>query len=259
MRRALLALAAVLLPCALQAQEPVRVVHVFVALADNDNQGIVKVPRALGNGEDPQRNLYWGAAYGVKTFLQRSQEWQLVATVSAPRAAVLERVVFRHRRRPVYLVADAYRGREIKTATTEFLAAAGGAMPQAVLVTAGSEEIRLAAGGEAQVLAYIGHNGLMDFSLPAQPTRKNEGLRKVIILACASKPYFAEAVRATGAEPLLWTTNLMAPEAYTLKAALEGWMAGEPAAQVRERAAIAYDRYQKCGVKAARRLFTSGW
>ena len=54
----------------LHAQDaPVRTVHVFVALADNQNQGIVPVPAGLGNGLDPAHNLYWGAAAGVKTSL----------------------------------------------------------------------------------------------------------------------------------------------------------------------------------------------
>ena len=45
----------------LAAQEsPARTVHVFVALADNLHQGIVPVPAKLGNGEDPEHNLYWG-------------------------------------------------------------------------------------------------------------------------------------------------------------------------------------------------------
>jgi len=47
-------------------------VHVFVALADNKNQGIVPVPARLGNGQDPANNLYWGAAFGVKTFFKRA-------------------------------------------------------------------------------------------------------------------------------------------------------------------------------------------
>ena len=51
----------------------------------------------------------------------------------------------------------------------------------------------------------------------------------------------------------------MAPEAYTLKAALDGWIAGENREQIRGRAADAYDKYQKCGVGAARRLFATGW
>jgi hypothetical protein len=57
----------------------------------------------------------------------------------------------------------------------------------------------------------------------------------------------------------LWTTNLIAPEAYTLKSALDGWIAGQANEQIHERAAAAYDKYQKCGLRGARRLFATGW
>jgi len=86
-----------------------------------------------------------------------------------------------------------------------------------------------------------------------------ESKRQAIILACASKSFFAPGLRPTGAQPLLWTTGLMAPEAYTLKAALDGWMAGESDEQIKQRAAEAYAKYQKLSVKSARRLFASGW
>jgi hypothetical protein len=51
----------------------------------------------------------------------------------------------------------------------------------------------------------------------------------------------------------------MAPEAYTLKAALDGWIAAENDEAIRQRAAQAYDKYQKCGERAASRLFAAGW
>jgi len=51
----------------------------------------------------------------------------------------------------------------------------------------------------------------------------------------------------------------MAPEAYTLKSALDGWIAGENKEQVQERAAVTYDKYQKCGLRGARKLFATGW
>jgi len=94
--------------CAQQGRP--RVVHVFVALADNQHQGIVPVPAQLGNGEDPEHNLYWGSAYGVKTFFARSADWERTICGKAPKAAVLERCVFKNRGANVYLVADAYRG-----------------------------------------------------------------------------------------------------------------------------------------------------
>jgi hypothetical protein len=87
----------------------------------------------------------------------------------------------------------------------------------------------------------------------------NARQREAIVLACISKTSFAEPLRSTGAQPLLWTTGLMAPEAYTLKSALDGWIRNEAPEQIRERAAAAYDHYQKCGMKGARRLLVSGW
>jgi len=94
-----------------QDADPPRIVHVFVALADNQHQGIIPVPAKLGNGDDPNHNLYWGAAYGIKTFFARSAEWQLLAPSRKPKAEVLERCVFKHRTLNVYLVADALSGK----------------------------------------------------------------------------------------------------------------------------------------------------
>ena len=243
--------------CAQQA--PPRVVHVFVALADNQHQGIVPVPAKLGNGEDAEHNLYWGSAYGVKTFFGRSADWERTSCGKTPRAAILERCVFKNRGANVYLVADAYRGAEIRQAIIDFFAAAAGANAEAIPLPSTSRVPTLSAGGGSNLVAYIGHDGLMDFQLSDFPRKKNELHRDAIILACASKQFFAEALRASGARPLLWTTGLMAPEAYTLKAALDGWIGGETGEQIRDRAAAAYDKYQKCGLRAAHRLFASGW
>jgi len=51
----------------------------------------------------------------------------------------------------------------------------------------------------------------------------------------------------------------MAPEAYTLEWALDGWVLNETDAQIKERAAQAYNHYQKCGIKGARWLLRTGW
>jgi hypothetical protein len=242
------------------AQNPaVRTVHVFVALADNQNQGIVPVPPRLGNGLDPAHNLYWGAAAGVKTFFTRSSEWAVINCGERPKPQVMERCVFKHRRANVYLVADAYRGDEIQHAILDFFIAAAGASSEAITLASVFPAETITVRGGSNMVAYVGHDGLMDFKLPVVPRKKNEVHRDAIILACASKQYFSEALRASGAYPLLWTTNLMAPEAYTLKAALDGWITEETGEQIRERAAVAYDKYQKCGLRGARRLFASGW
>lgn len=240
------------------AQEPARTVHVFVALADNEHQGIVPIPARLGNGLDPPRNLYWGAAAGVKTFFSRSPDWSMVECRPTQRWSVLERCVFVHRSGNVYMIADAYRGEAIRQAIADFLDAAAGAHPESVTI-ATAKPRTLSIRGGANLLAYVGHDGLMDFRLERVPAGKTGLQRDAIILACASKQYFATALQASGANPLLWTTGLMAPEAYILKAALDGWAAHESGEQVRERAAVAYDRYQHCGLRGARRLFATGW
>jgi len=259
-RSAALVWLALCLAGAAWAQEPaLRTVHVFVALADNQSQGIVPVPAKLGNGDDPERNLYWGSAYGVKTFFARSAEWVRVACGEKPKAEILERCVFKYRTANVYLVADAYRGREIRQTILDFLASAAGDDPGIETVSSPSGALKLPIRGAANLVAYIGHDGLMDFRLPQFPRKKNDVHRDAVVLACASKQFFAEPVRASGAYPLLWTTGLMAPEAYTLKGALDGWIAEENNEQIRDRAAGAYDKYQKCGIRAAHRLLVSGW
>lgn len=82
-----------LFPCMVSA----KTIHVFVALADNQNQWIAPVPQALGNGEDPRNNLYWGALYGVRTYFRKAPDWEYLEGVKQPSGAILERIVFRHR------------------------------------------------------------------------------------------------------------------------------------------------------------------
>jgi hypothetical protein len=244
----------------LSAQTVPRVVHVFVALADNQNQGIVPVPAVLRNGLDAERNLYyWGSAYGLKTFFRHAPEWTLLTCGQRPKPEILERCVFNHRTENVYLVAEAYRGIDIRQAILDFVDAAAGTSLEKLIMRENSQTVSLSAGGAAKLVAYIGHDGLMDFQLPRLPRQKNVTHRDAIILGCVSKFYFGNPVRASSAYPLLWTTGRMAPEAYTLKSALDGWVAREENEKIRDRAAAAYAKYQKCGFGAAHKLLATGW
>lgn len=152
-----------------------------------------------------------------------------------------------------------YQGSQIKQAIIDFLYAAAGRNPEAIAVQAASRTISIRAGGSANLVAYVSHEGLMDFSLLAPPPGKDPTYRDVIILACIGKSYFSPLLRAVGVQPLVWTTGLMAPEAYTLKSALDGWTQHENAADIRNRAAEAYAQYQHCSLAAARRLLVTGW
>jgi hypothetical protein len=233
-----------------------------VALCDNKHQGIVPVPQHLGNGQDPRNNLYWGAMYGVRTFWVRNAGWRIVAEPLDRPPEVLEKLVFHATIQrsgcevDVYLVAEAWDGAEIKSATERFMWIAAGCKSETVRLKTSNGFEDLQAGGAAHLVAYVGHNGLMDFSLTNLPREPSSTRRpSAIVLACRSKPYFLELLRQAGSHSLLLTTGLMAPEAYTLDAAVKSWACGDEPQQVHDSAAAAYHKYQKCGLGAARRLF----
>ena len=231
-------------------------IHVFVALCDNENQGIVPVPEKLGNGKDPYNNLYWGAAYGVKSYFKnKTSDWQLVSSPESGNENILERVLFKHATKDIYLLADAYDGEKIKDGIEDFLRASNGQSP--IKIQHDSRTIEF--GGGSDLLAFVGHDGLMDFDVSVNYNRSVSKVKDVMILACSSQYYFTPEIREAQARPLLWTTNLMAPEAYTLKYAIDGWIENETGEEIKERAASAYNKYQKCGMNGARRLFATGF
>jgi len=113
--------------------------------------------------------------------------------------------------------------------------------------------------GNAKLLAYVGHNGLPEFSIPSEFKNTDNKKRDCIILACKSKEYFLPILKSTKANPLLWTTFRMSPEAYTLHDAIRAYIKGQPSDSIAGKAAYAYAKYQKCSFKAARGLLVCGW
>lgn len=230
-------------------------IHVMVALCDNEFQGIVPVPPKIGNGKDPDNNLYWGCGYGVRTYFQKSEEWEFLKSQKLD-SIKLERLIFRHLERDdYYLVADAYNGEYIATCTQDFLYACAGQEKDTLHI--GGKIIGIQ--GNAKLLSYIGHDGLMEFSLDEKFKNVDGKKRDCIILACISQKYFAPYLKPTKANPLVWTTGLMCPEAYTLHDALAAYIRNEPPETIRKKAALAYHKYQKCGENAALNLLVRGY
>ncbi|MGQ9702021.1 MAG: hypothetical protein ACUVQT_06165, partial [bacterium] len=234
------------------------VIHTFVALCDNEHQGIAKVPSKLGNGEDPENNLYWGAGGGIKTYFRRSEDWRLISSSTNISANILERCIFKKKGRNVYMIADAYRGSAIKDAITDFLNAVATNDTSTVPILQRDSNLKM--GSSAQLLCYVGHNGLLDFQIDSLPEKSEKNsLKDVIILSCLSKNSFYKILDSLGGYPLLWTTGLVAPEAYTLKAAIDAWIELKDEEEIKERAVNAYNKFQRCGLKTARKLFVTGW
>lgn len=111
-----------------------KTIHILVALCDNKYQGIVPVPPKIGNGQDPDNNLYWGCAYGIKNYFKKSGEWKFIKS-EKQYGKTLERIIFRHISKDYYLVADAYDGREIKSCTKDFLNSNAGSLKKRLLPT----------------------------------------------------------------------------------------------------------------------------
>ena len=224
------------LPLFSQADE--RRIHVFVALCDNATQGIVKVNARIGNGDDPPHNLYWGCSDGLSSYFKKSSKWKLIKTEKAVSEKILERLTFQHANMAnVTLVAEAYRGSEMKSCLIDFFKAAGDAKDT-----------------KTKMVAFIGHNGLMDH--PGLQIPEGNGKRDAIVLGCVSNAYFSGKLKKMSVRPVLMTKSLMYPGAFILHDALEGWLRGESKAQLRERAAKAYARNQKISVSGGRSVFS---
>jgi hypothetical protein len=235
-------------------ENDIKTIHVLTALCDNRYQGITRVSAALGNGQNQNTNLYWGALYGIRTYFKKSDEWELLKTQKINKV-IPERLVFKHSRENYYLIADAYDGRYIKQCIQDFLNSSCGNQKDILQL----DDKILGIGGYASLIAYIGHDGLMDFQLSEAFTNTDNRKRDVIILACYSERYFSPHLKEANVNPLLWTTNLMAPEAYTLHDALTGYINGEDNENIRQRGAAAYAQYQKCSVNAAKGLLITDW
>ncbi|MFA6162865.1 MAG: hypothetical protein WC685_05505 [Methylobacter sp.] len=216
-------------------------ISVIVSLVDNVSQGIVPVPAKIGNGDDPRNNLYWGALYGVKTFLSKADGWRKLGCEQNISDTILERCEFAWKDK-LTVTADAYRGSRIDQAMLDFMQQAA-TPPNAT---------------KREMVVFIGHDGLMDTQ--NQPIiehfPKHTGHDKqAVVLACMSEEYFAGHLLAAGSKPVVTTYSFMAPEAYVLEAIARGFANQASEVELRSSAGAAYAKYQRISAKAGKSVF----
>ena len=68
------------------------------------------------------------------------------------------------------MIADAYKGSEIETSIKDYLNAATGNYRENIEI--GSDQLQI--GDSANVLVFVGHNGLMDFDVVKPDTDNND-------------------------------------------------------------------------------------
>ena len=212
-------------------------VEVFVCLCDNEHQGIAKVGARIGNGMDPAGNLYWGCDDGLSTYFKRSPKWKFTKTTNPKDSPILVTLNFTHHTGKATLIAHAYRGDRMEKCLEDFFAKSRDA-------------------GKDELIAFIGHNGMMD-SQPVIPetAKADDVASESIVLACLTESYFPKPLSTMNSKPLLLTKSLMYPGSFILHDALEIWLKGGSKNEMREAAAKAYAKNQGISIKGARTVF----
>jgi len=205
-----------------------------------------------------ETNIYWGAIWGTRRFLQRrNSPWETVE-IAGPSDGLLEQVVFRRH------VPGSLWGRQGQVEQLVVLQAVHGTNIDAAVdrfwsyATRGGQ-IRFQDAGRTRnegvhVVGYNGHNRLMDGKrLPDESLLPNA--IPSFVMACVSDSYFAPSLRAAGSFPLLMTRTLMAPEGYLLDAIVRSLGENASRAQLRDAAISAELKWLKIPASQAQYMF----
>lgn len=96
-----------------------KTIHVLVALCDDTYQGIVPTSFFLGNDQNPKTNLYWDAMYRFKSYFDRQKYRELIKTEKVDEF-ILERAIYKYKIKDIYIVADAYNGKNMKNILRDY-------------------------------------------------------------------------------------------------------------------------------------------
>jgi hypothetical protein len=245
------------------------VVEVHVPLCDNH---IISCGNAkLGDGDNPETNLYWSTTPGFGSWFNRKAGgWKRVQKLAEGETGdkdVLALHVYRRttstpaswRKRgapakiEIDIVVHGWRGSAIDRALAAYAAEISGQSPRTITLKDGST---LEAGGAAQIVAWVGHNRLMDlddFHWPA-PGKETKG---TIAIACHTAAYMEENVPAATRVPLLMTRDFLFANAAPLESAVLAFASGGDYAKIRLDAATAYAGVQEREVKHVFGAFTN--
>jgi hypothetical protein len=257
-----------------KAGEPV-VIQAHVPLCDND---IIRCGKGkLGDGESIEGNLYWATSGGFRGWFNRKGSgWKQVSVVEMPdpmEGDILEMRVWKKSVKPaaawktrgataafdVYIVAYAWSGEAIDATLAAYLEDVYGATPRTVTLDDGTV---LAAGGAADVVAWVGHNRLMDidpvdWSALAEAHDTNTTKKGVIAIACHTAAYMAADVPAATRVPMLMTRDFLFAGAHAFEGVVSAFADGGSLAALRKGAIRNYAKGQDKTEKHVGGAFTN--
>ena len=230
-----------------------RTIHIIVPLCNSSHDGMVGVSSGC-DYDKAETNLFWGAIYGVKTFLKSDLDnWEHVYDIEYTESSIIERSIFKHKLEDVTLIADAYNGKMLDSALLDFYQSLDGTKKENFLFLDLDFEIDVDIYGSSDLLVFVGQYKDIDYKFKSSKTSNVE----TMILTCFSQLKFCNAISTTSATSRLLTTNALAPEAYSLNGALNAWISNKDSNEIINQASYQYNYYQKCGIKAAQSLFVS--
>jgi hypothetical protein len=259
----------------LKAGRPL-VATVYVALCDNDSQGIVPVKnRSICDGDVPMQNMYW-VGDGALAGLAKKRRWTSASRVEAPSGELLIEQIWTATARPgpklraagvvepfpVVVVGRAYRGDRIHRAFVDYLRAVHD--DDASTTKLGGGE--LAYGGAGHLVGYVGHDYMMDVQ-PGSPqlrevveaTRGDSALAKgVFALACAGDAWIRPFISRDNIYVMALNVYLAFPNAWAFDGILDGIAAHGDGAELHRAAAKGFAKGQACDLGWALKALAYG-
>ena len=226
------------------------VVEVHVPLCDSS---IIACGNArLGDGDNPDTNLYWATTPGFGSWFAKRRAWRRarhqrgaatgspdVVAVDVYRRTMTTPAAWVRRGAPrtftLALAIHGWRGTAIDRALAAYARDVAGGPARTLVLDDGTT---LDAGGAAQLVAWVGHNRLMDVERYAWPAPGRVPVGDIAI-ACHTAPYLAGEAGAARV-PLLLTRDFLFANAAPLEAAVLAFAGGAGYAKIRADAAAAY-------------------
>ena len=234
------------------------VAHILVPLCDNTYQGIVPTTKSLGDGFNLKTNLYWATSNGIKRYFKEKRAWKMTKDIIYHQdSTILERVVFKkdfENGAHVILIADAYRGDKMEDCLIDFFGSLAGTLTDTIF----ANNDTILTNSKADLIAFNGHNGLMDVFV--DETYNQDSIQKdAAVIACSSLYNFSYRLNMLQAYPLITTNNSLYPGAFIMEAVINNWAMMRSDEDIRLSAGDAYHRVKQCGLTGARDLFSTGW
>ena len=245
------------------------VAEVHVPLCDNS---IIPCGNAkLGDGNNPDTNLYWSTTPGFGAwFSRRGSGWKRVlhqrgdatgnsdvVAVDVYRRTIATPASWRKRGAPAKfeldVVVHGWRGTSIDKALAAYASDVSDGSARSLVL---DDKTKLAAGGAAQLVAWVGHNRLMDLERYKWPSPA-KAVKGTIAIACHTAAYMEAEVSGATRVPLLMTRDFLFANAAPLEATVLAFAGGGTYGRMRLDAATAYAKIRERPVQKIAGAFTN--